>query len=82
MLVEDVLSHGAYELPEPARRHIIAYSDIATPPWTMEPPGARHARWYMRREISRGGSSQLSLPHAWHATISHVACTITRPPAL
>jgi hypothetical protein len=59
MPVEDVLSHGTYELciPESARRHIIAYSDIATPPWTTEPPGARHARWYMRREISRGGSS-------------------------
>jgi hypothetical protein len=41
MLVEDVLSHGAYELPESARRHVIAYSDIATPPWTTEPPGAR-----------------------------------------
>jgi hypothetical protein len=74
MLVEDVLSHGAYELPEPARRHIIAYSDIATPPWTTEPPGARHARWYMRREISRGGSSAYHM----HATIFHVACTITR----
>jgi hypothetical protein len=57
MLVEDVLSHGAYELPEPVRQLIIAYSDIATPPWTAEPPGARQARWYMRREISRGGSS-------------------------
>jgi hypothetical protein len=64
MLVEDKLSHGAYELPESARRHIIAYSDIATPPWTTEPPGARHARWYMWREISRGGSSAYHLPHA------------------
>ena len=26
MLVEDVLSHGAYELPEPARQLIIAYT--------------------------------------------------------
>jgi hypothetical protein len=32
MLVEDVLSHGSYELPESARRHVVAYSDIATPP--------------------------------------------------
>ena len=52
MLVEDKLSHGAYELPESARRHIIAYSDIATPPWTTEPPGARHAGSWKSRARS------------------------------
>jgi hypothetical protein len=58
MLVQDgVLTHGEYELPEPARHLIVAYSDIATPPWTAEPPAPRHARWYMRQEHARGGSS-------------------------
>jgi hypothetical protein len=32
LLVQDVLTHGAYELPELARHLIVAYSDIATPP--------------------------------------------------
>jgi hypothetical protein len=57
MLVQDVFTHGAYEIPKPLRHLIVAYSDIATPPRTAEPPGARHARWYMRREVARGGSS-------------------------
>jgi hypothetical protein len=48
LVAQDVLKHGAYELPEPARHLIVAYSDIATPPWTAEPPAARHARWHMR----------------------------------
>jgi hypothetical protein len=55
MLVEDVLSHGAYELPEPARQLIIAYSDIATPAWsatrTLVHAAGNLTRW------------QLSLPH-------------------
>jgi hypothetical protein len=79
MLVEDVLSHGAYELPEPARRHIIAYSDIATPPWTTEPPGAQHARWYMRRKISRGGSSAYHMRGMQRYLMSR-ALSPARPP--
>jgi hypothetical protein len=57
MLVEDVLSHGTYELPASARRLVIAYSDTATPPQTTEPPRAQHARWYLRREAQRGGNA-------------------------
>jgi hypothetical protein len=60
MLVEDVLSHGAYELLESARRHIIAYSDITTPPWTTEPPGVRHARWYICGGKSHEAAAQLT----------------------
>ena len=82
MLVEDVLSHGAYELPEPARRHIIAYSDIATPPWTTEPPGARHARWYMRREIERGGSAAFHMRGMQRYLTLRAPSRITRPPTL
>ena len=55
MLVADVLR--CYELPVSARWLIGAYSDIATPPQTTEPPGAQHARWYLRREVQRGGNA-------------------------
>ena len=41
----------------PARWLIGAYSDIATKPQTTEPPGAKHARWYLRREAQRGGNT-------------------------
>jgi hypothetical protein len=54
MLVADVL--WCYELPVSARRLTGAYSDIATQPQTTEPPGAKHARWYLRREAQRGGN--------------------------
>jgi hypothetical protein len=47
----------SYELPISARWLIVAYSDIATPPQTTEPPGAQHARWYLRREVQRGGNA-------------------------
>jgi hypothetical protein len=57
MLVQDVFTHGAYEVPKPLRHLIVAYSGIATPPRTAEPPGARHTRWYMRKETARGGSA-------------------------
>ena len=55
MLVADVLR--CYELPTSARWLIGAYSDIATPPQTTEPPGAKHARWYLRRAAQRGGNA-------------------------
>jgi hypothetical protein len=59
---------------KPVRHLIVAYSDIATPPRTTEPPGARHARWYMRREFARGGSS------AYHLRGMH-RCLSSRAPA-
>jgi hypothetical protein len=74
MLVEDVPSHGAYELPESARRHVVVYSDIATPPWTTEPPGARHARRYLRRQVGRGGNT------AFHMRGMKIYLTPRAPP--
>jgi hypothetical protein len=41
MLVQDVFTHGAYEVPEPLRRLIIAYAGIETPPRAAEPPGSQ-----------------------------------------
>jgi hypothetical protein len=46
-----------YEIPMPLRHLIVAYSCIATPPRTAEPPGVRHTRWYIRNETARGGSA-------------------------
>jgi hypothetical protein len=82
MLVEDVLSHGAYELPELKRRHIVAYSDIATPHTTMDDGAAWGATRTMVHATGNRTRRQRSLPHARHATISHIAGTITRPPTL
>jgi hypothetical protein len=79
MLVEDVLSYGAYELPVSARRLVVAYSDIATPPQTTEPPGARHARWYLRREIERGGNAALHM-RGMQRSLTARASSTARPP--
>jgi hypothetical protein len=47
MLVAEVLRD--YKLPVTARWLIEAYSEITAKPQTTEPPGAKHARWYLRR---------------------------------
>jgi hypothetical protein len=47
MLVAEVLR--CYKLPMTARWLIDAYSEITAKPQTTEPPGAKHARWYLRR---------------------------------
>jgi hypothetical protein len=80
MLVEDVLSHGAYELPESARRHVVAYSDIATLTRTTEPPGARHARWYLRREVERGGNAAFHI-RGMQRYLTSRAPSPARPPS-
>jgi hypothetical protein len=79
MLVEDVLSHGTYELPASARRLVIAYSDIATPPQTTEPPGAQHARWYLRREAQRGGNAAFHM-RGMHRYLAARALSSAHPP--
>jgi hypothetical protein len=80
MLVADVLSHGAYELPISAQKLIGAYSDIAAPPQTTEPPGARHARWYLRREVQRGGNAAFYMRGMQRSLAARASPA--RPPAL
>jgi hypothetical protein len=80
MLVEDGLSYGAYELDTgagtPAHHCVLRHRDA-----TMDDGAA----WGETRTLVHAAGNftrwQLSLPHAWHATTSHVACIITPPPA-